>query len=202
MGRTAAFSFYPSKNLSAYGDAGLVTSSDKEIAERVRRLRNHGSPKRYYHEELGANSRMDDIQAAVLRVKLPHLNRWNTERQERAATYDQLLANAGLTSSQTSAPIRLPYRNPNARHIFHQYIVRAARRDELREFLGQRKIGTEIYYPVPLHLQACFNYLGYSVGELPESERAAREVLALPMFPELSEGEQRWVVESIAEFYS
>jgi dTDP-4-amino-4,6-dideoxygalactose transaminase len=202
MGRTAAFSFYPSKNLSAYGDAGLVTSSDKEIAERVRRLRNHGSPKRYYHEELGANSRMDDIQAAVLRVKLPHLNRWNTERQERAATYDQLLANAGLTSPQTSAPIRLPYRDPNARHIFHQYIVRAARRDELREFLGQRKIGTEIYYPVPLHLQACFNYLGYSVGELPESERAAREVLALPMFPELSEGEQRWVVESIAEFYS
>lgn len=202
FGRSAAFSFYPSKNLSAYGDAGLVTASDKETAERVRRLRNHGSPKRYYHDELGANSRMDDIQAAVLRVKLPHLPRWNSERQKRAANYDQLLADAGLISRASSTPVRIPYRDRNAQHIFHQYVIRAARRDELREFLTERKIGTEIYYPVPLHLQVCFNYLGYFAGDLPEAERAAQEVVALPMFPELTEAEQRWVVESIAEFYS
>ena len=202
IGQAAAFSFYPSKNLSAYGDAGLVTASDKETADRVRGLRNHGSPKRYYHEELGANSRMDDIQAAVLRVKLPYLPRWNTERQQRAATYDQLFAEAGLLSPANSAPIAIPYRDPSAGHIFHQYVIRAARRDELREFLSERKIGSEIYYPVPLHLQACFNYLGYTAGDFPEAERASQEVLALPMFPELTEPEQRWVVESVAEFYS
>lgn len=202
FGRTAAFSFYPSKNLSAYGDAGLVTAGDKEAADRLRRLRNHGSPKRYYHDELGVNSRMDEIQAAVLRVKLPHLARWNRERQERAATYDQLFADAGMLSRESSAPVRIPHRDGNAQHIFHQYVIRAARRDDLRTFLTERKIGSEIYYPVPLHLQICFNYLGYAAGDLPEAERAAREVLALPMFPELSEGEQHWVVESVAEFYS
>jgi len=202
FGRTAAFSFYPSKNLIAYGDAGLVTTSDQEIADHLRRLRNHGSPKRYYHEELGANSRMDDIQAAVLRVKLPHLSKWNEERQKRAATYDQLFAEAGLLSLQRSASVRLPSRDPHAAHIFHQYVIRAARRGDLRAFLTERKIGTEIYYPVPLHLQVCFNYLGYREGDLPEAERAASQVLALPMFPELTEAEQRCVVESIAEFYS
>ena len=202
FGRTAAFSFYPSKNLSAYGDAGLVTASDKEIADHLRRLRNHGSPKRYHHDQLGANSRMDDIQAAVLRVKLPHLPRWNAERQKRAASYDQLFGDAGLIAPASSAPVRLPYRDRNDQHIFHQYVIRATRRDELREFLFERKIGTEIYYPVPLHLQVCFNYLGYVAGDLPRAENAAREVLALPMFPELSEPEQRWVVENIADFYS
>jgi dTDP-4-amino-4,6-dideoxygalactose transaminase len=202
MGQAAAFSFYPSKNLSAYGDAGLVTVSGKETAEHVRRLRNHGSPRRYYHDELGANCRMDDIQAAVLRVKLPHLAKWNVERQERAAGYDRLFAEAGLLSPENSAPIRRPHRDRNARHIFHQYVIRATRRDDLRAFLAERKIGSEIYYPVPLHLQVCFNYLGYAAGDLPEAERAAQEVLALPMFPELTEPEQRWVVESIAEFYS
>lgn len=202
LGQAAAFSFYPSKNLSAYGDAGLVTAGSQETAERVRRLRNHGSPKRYYHEELGANSRMDDLQAAVLRVKLPHLPRWNAARQERAASYDQLFAHAGIISSSSSAPLRLPHRDGHARHIFHQYVIRASRRDDLRTFLAQRNIATEIYYPVPLHLQTCFNYLGYATGDLPEAERAAQEVLALPMFPELTEPEQRWVVESIADFYS
>jgi dTDP-4-amino-4,6-dideoxygalactose transaminase len=202
IGQAAAFSFYPSKNLSAYGDAGLVTAGDKETAERVRRLRNHGSPKRYYHDELGANSRMDDIQAAVLRVKLPYLPQWNAQRQLRAATYDQLFTDAGLLSPAGSAPVAIPYRDRNARHIFHQYVVRASRRDDLRAFLAERKIGSEIYYPVPLHLQVCFNYLGYSAGDLPCAEHAAQEVLALPMFPELTESEQRWVVESIAEFYS
>jgi dTDP-4-amino-4,6-dideoxygalactose transaminase len=202
VGRTAAFSFYPSKNLSAYGDAGLVTASNKVTADRMRRLRNHGSAQRYYHEELGANSRMDDIQAAVLRVKLPHLPSWNEKRRERAANYDQLISDAGLLSPTSSAPVRLPHRDPNAWHIFHQYVIRAARREDLRAFLAERKIGTEIYYPVPLHLQVCFNYLGYAAGDLPEAERAAQDVLALPMFPELTEPEQRWVVESIAEFYS
>ncbi len=201
LGTAAAFSFYPSKNLSAYGDAGLVTTSDTAVAEHLRRLRNHGSRKRYYHEELGANSRMDDIQAAVLRVKLPHLKSWIAKRQERAAAYDGLVADAGLTSDK-SGPLRLPYRHPHAGHVFHQYVIRAARREELRSFLSQRKIGTEVYYPIPLHLQECFNYLGYRRGDLPEAERAASEVLALPMFPELTEEEQRWVVDSMAEFYS
>jgi dTDP-4-amino-4,6-dideoxygalactose transaminase len=202
LGIAAAFSFYPTKNLSAYGDAGLVTTGDEEIAERMRRLRNHGSPKRYYHDELGINSRMDDIQAAVLRVKLPYLPRWNAQRQERAATYDRLFADAGLSAQGSSSPVRLPYRDPNAGHIFHQYVIRPARRDELRSFLAERKIGTEIYYPLPLHLQVCFHHLGYAAGDFPEAERAASEVLALPIFPELTEDEQGWVVDSIADFYS
>ncbi|HEX6503395.1 MAG TPA: DegT/DnrJ/EryC1/StrS family aminotransferase [Terriglobales bacterium] len=202
LGIAAAFSFYPSKNLSAYGDAGLVTTADAQIAERVRRLRNHGSPKRYYHDELGSNSRMDDIQAAVLRVKLPHLPAWNHQRQQNAANYDRLLTAAGLSSQADSAPVRIPYRDPNAAHVFHQYIIRATRRDDLRAFLAQRKIATEVYYPVPLHLQVCFNYLGYKAGDFPEAERAANEVLALPMFPELTPDEQAWVVENIAEFYA
>jgi dTDP-4-amino-4,6-dideoxygalactose transaminase len=202
FGAAAAFSFYPTKNLSAYGDAGLVTTGDHEMAERMRRIRNHGSPQRYYHDELGTNSRMDEIQAAVLRVKLPYLPRWNRQREEHAATYERLFADAGLIVQGGSSPVRLPYRDPNAGHIFHQYTIRAARRDELRSFLAERKIGTEIYYPLPLHLQVSFHYLGYGAGDFPEAERAAREVLALPVFPELTEDEQSWVVESIADFYS
>jgi len=202
MGVTAAFSFYPTKNLSAYGEAGLVTTCDREIAERMRRLRNHGSPRRYWHEELGWNCRMDAIQAAVLRVKLGHVEEWNRKRRERAAIYGRLLGEAGLLSGRGASPVRLLEICPEGHHVFHQYVIRANRRDELRQFLAERKIGTEIYYPVPLHLQPCLSYLGYREGDLPESERAAREVLALPMFPELTEDEQRWVVESIAEFYS
>jgi dTDP-4-amino-4,6-dideoxygalactose transaminase len=202
MGKAAAFSFYPTKNLSAYGDAGLVTVSEEELGERIRRLRNHGSPKRYHHDELGANSRMDAIQAAVLRVKLPYLPQWNADRRERADAYDRLFADAGLSSPAASAPVKLPVHHSHSTHVFHQYVIRAARRDALRKFLSERNIGTEIYYPVPLHLQPCFAYLGYRKGDLPESEQAAAEVLALPMFPELTQDEQRWVVESIAEFYS
>jgi len=202
LGVAAAFSFYPTKNLSAYGDAGLVTTRDPEYAEHMRRLRNHGSPRRYYHEEFGWNARLDGIQAAVLRVKLKHIDRWNEERRERAAAYDRLLREAGLVSAKHDAPIRPLAVSPHAHHVFHQYVVRANRRDDLRKFLADRKIGTEIYYPVPLHLQECFIYLGYREGDLPVSERAAKDVLALPMFPELTEAEQQWVVESIAEFYS
>ena len=217
LGVTAAFSFYPTKNLSAYGDAGIVTTSCPRMAERMRQLRNHGSPRRYYHHEFGWNGRMDAIQAAVLRVKLGHIADWNQSRQQHAATYGRLFAESGLTSDQTSrqtsdqtsdhtstqgsAPVRLLSRSPQAKHVFHQYVIRAQRRDELRKFLADRKIGSEIYYPLPLHLQPVFSYLGLKAGDLPVAEQAAREVLALPMFPELTEAEIRWVVESIAEFY-
>jgi len=219
LGVAAAFSFYPTKNLSAYGDAGCVTTMDADFAEHMRRLRNHGSPRRYVHEEFGWNSRLDSIQAAILSVKMQYISEWNEQRRERAAAYDRLLMVAGLTaasdhgstyegsaesvtSGKRDLPIALPYRNPRALHVFHQYVVRAKRRDELRSFLTENGIGSEIYYPIPLHMQGCFAYLGYREGDLPESERAAREVLALPMFPELREGEQRQVVAKIAEFYS
>jgi dTDP-4-amino-4,6-dideoxygalactose transaminase len=202
LGKAAAFSFYPSKNLSAYGDAGLTTTNDPDLAERMRRLRNHGSPRRYLHEEMGWNCRLDAIQAAVLRVKLPHLDTWNRERAEHAATYDRLFTQSGLLSPTADSPVRTLVILPNAHHVYHQYVIRAQRRDQLRQFLAERKIGTEIYYPIPLHLQPVFSYLGYQEGDLPEAERAAREVLALPMFPELRQEEQQWVVESIAEFYS
>jgi dTDP-4-amino-4,6-dideoxygalactose transaminase len=205
MGSAAAFSFYPTKNLSAYGEAGLVTTNNPEMAAHLRRLRNHGSSERYVHEEFGWNCRLDAMQAAILRVKLKYVEGWNDERRLRAARYDDLFAAAGLTSTggqaEDSAPIRLPQTSQNAYHVFHQYVVRAYRRDELREFLTARNVGTEIYYPIPLHLQPCFVYLGYREGDFPEAERAAKEVLALPMFPELTEEEQRWVVTSIADFY-
>jgi dTDP-4-amino-4,6-dideoxygalactose transaminase len=205
MGIAAAFSFYPTKNLSAYGDAGLVTTNSPDMAGHMRRLRNHGSPRRYVHEEFGWNCRLDAIQAAILRVKLKYVGGWNESRRQHAARYDKLLAEAGLTSTggvpENSPPIQVPQTSANAYHVFHQYVVRAYRREELREFLSARKIGTEVYYPIPLHLQPCFVYLGYREGDFPEAERAANEVLALPMFPELTEEEQRWVVRSIADFY-
>jgi dTDP-4-amino-4,6-dideoxygalactose transaminase len=205
LGRSAAFSFYPTKNLSSYGDAGLVTTNNPEMAAHMRRLRNHGSPRRYVHEELGWNSRLDAIQAAILRVKLKYVEGWNEARRQRASQYDELFAAASLTSTgeqpENAAPIQLPQTSAATHHVFHQYVVRAYRREELREFLTARKIGTEIYYPIPLHLQPCFVYLGYREGDFPEAERAATEVLALPMFPELTEDEQRWVVKSIADFY-
>jgi dTDP-4-amino-4,6-dideoxygalactose transaminase len=210
LGVTAAFSFYPTKNLSAFGDAGIVTTTCPRMAEHMRQLRNHGSPRRYYHHEFGWNGRMDAIQAAVLRVKLAHIADWNQQRRQHAATYDQLFAGSGLASSRTSdqisnqssAPVRLLARSPQAKHVFHQYVIRAQRRDELRKFLADRKIGSEIYYPLPLHLQPVFSYLGLKAGDMPVAEQAAQEVLALPMFPELTDAEIRCVVESIAEFYS
>lgn len=202
LGAAAAFSFYPTKNLSAYGEAGLVTTNVPEFAAHMRRLRTHGSPSRYLHEEFGWNCRLDAIQAAVLRVKLPYIEKWNQQRRDRAATYDRLLTQSGLTSATADSPVRPLATSPHAHHVYHQYVIRAQRRDDLRQFLADRKIGSEIYYPIPIHLQPVFAYLGYREGDLPESERAAREVLALPMFPELTEDEQQWVVENIAEFYS
>jgi dTDP-4-amino-4,6-dideoxygalactose transaminase len=202
LGAAAAFSFYPTKNLSAYGEAGMVTTNDPTFAAHMRRVRTHGSPRRYLHEEFGWNCRLDAIQAAILRVKLPYVEKWNQQRRDRAATYDRLLTQSGLTSPTADAPVRPLGTTPHAHHVYHQYVVRAHRRDDLRQFLDEHKIGTEVYYPIPIHLQPVFAYLGYREGDLPESERAAREVLALPVFPELTEDEQRWVVENIADFYS
>ena len=199
----AAFSFYPTKNLSCYGDGGMVTTSSTEMADHVRRLRNHGSRRRYYHEEIGWNSRLDSIQAAILRVKLRYIDEWNAARAHRASAYDLLLKSAGLLGTRAKpGPVQPLAREPQAHHIYHQYVVRVPRRDALREFLTERGIGSEIYYPVPLHMQECFIYLGHCEGDLPVSEKAAKEVLALPMFPELASDEQSLVVSAIAEFYS
>jgi len=210
LGLAAGFSFYPTKNLSAFGDAGCVTTHDRALAERVRSLRNHGSARRYYHDEIGWNARMDSIQAAVLRVKLKHLPEWNARRRELASTYDELLMRAGLADTRPHAgeavsalnPVRLLTTMPEAGHIYHQYVVRVQARDRLKEHLAERGIGTEVYYPVPLHLQKCFAYLGYAEGDLPEAEQASREVLALPIFPELTAEEQQRVVDAMASFYS
>jgi dTDP-4-amino-4,6-dideoxygalactose transaminase len=207
LGEAAAFSFYPTKNLGAYGDGGCVSTDNPEVAAQVRSLRNHGSKQRYFHEEFGWNSRLDAMQCAILRVKLRHLNDWNDRRRAIAVQYSAGFEGAGLTtlgsvSPDKQSPIALLATNPEAFHIFHQYVVRAYRRDELRAFLSEAGIGTEIYYPLPLHLQEAFAHLGYSKGDFPEAERAASEVLALPMFPELREEEQQRVLAKIAEFYS
>jgi len=204
LGTAAAFSFYPTKNLSAFGDAGVLTTSDPALAEHARSLRSHGAKQRYYHDEIGANSRMDSIQAAVLRVKMRHLQSWNDARRSHAKLYDQLIVAAGLTQTgaNSAAPVVLLKTRPQAHHIYHQYVIRVQQREKLRDFMKERGVGSEIYYPVPLHLQKCFGYLGHVKGDLPESECAAAEVLALPMFAELTDAEQRHVVESIAEFYS
>jgi dTDP-4-amino-4,6-dideoxygalactose transaminase len=206
LGKVAAFSFYPTKNLGACGDGGCISMDDPELAVRVRSFRNHGSQQRYYHEEFGWNSRLDAMQSAILRVKLRHLNRWNDQRRAIAARYSAGFEAAGLTqpgsdTPKRQAPIATLAVHSDAFHIFHQYVVRAYRRDELRAFLSEAGIGTEIYYPLPLHLQQAFAYLGYSKGDFPEAERASAEVLALPMFPELREEEQQRVVAKIAEFY-
>jgi dTDP-4-amino-4,6-dideoxygalactose transaminase len=204
LGLVGAFSFYPTKNLSCYGDGGLITTNDEKIHEHSRKLRAHGSNRRYYHDEFGWNSRLDSLQAAVLRVKLPYVEDWNKERRKRADAYDILLKSAGLLSAGSSkpAPVRILKRDPKASHIFHQYVVRVRQRDELAAFLSKQNIGSMIYYPVPLHLQRCFAYLGYAPGDLPESEKAASDVLALPIFPELASEEQSAVVSAISEFYS
>jgi dTDP-4-amino-4,6-dideoxygalactose transaminase len=203
FGAAAAFSFYPTKNLAAMGDAGLVTTSDPKIAARVRSLRTHGMTRRYYHDEIGWNARMDAIQAAVLQVKLRYLGLWTLQRRERAARYSELFHAAGLVSTGSAAEgIMLPWTDPRAEHVYHQYVIRAPRRDALREHLTQSCIGSEIYYPVPLHLQDALADLGYRPGDFPHAEAAAREVLALPIYPELRDDEQRAVVDAIRGFYA
>ncbi len=202
LGDLAAFSFYPTKNLSAFGDAGLLTTLSAEYDEHARMLRAHGMRRRYFHDEVGWNSRLDTIQAAVLEVKLRYLPQWNQQRRDRAARYDQLFRAAGLTAATTSEGIVLPITDPRATHVFHQYVIRAPRRDALRQHLADRRIGSEIYYPLPLHLQTSLAGLGYKQGDFPISETAADEVLALPIYPELRDDEQQTVVEAIAAFYA
>jgi dTDP-4-amino-4,6-dideoxygalactose transaminase len=199
LGDVAAFSFYPTKNLSAYGDAGLCSTDSDELAERMRMLRNHGSRQRYYHDEIGWNSRLDSMQAAVLNVKLPHLAEWNDKRREKACYYYKLFGDASLISTEK---VKLPVVREEAFHIYHQFVIRAQKRDELRAFLAEQKIGSEVYYPVPLHLQKSLAFLGYKAGDFPVSEQAAKEVLAIPIFPELTKEEQERVVETIADFYA
>lgn len=198
MGEIGCFSFYPSKNLGAAGDAGMMTTNDDALANRLRSLRVHGSPTKYHHELLGINSRLDSLQAAVLRVKLPHLDSWSDARRANAERYDQLFEDAGLTEE-----VGLPSVRGDVRHIFNQYVIRVrnGRRDALVEHLKQSGVGTDIYYPVPLHLQQCFAYLGHQEGDFPEAERAARESLALPIYPELTAEQQSYVVEMIREFF-
>jgi len=199
IGEAGWFSFYPTKNLGAFGDAGMVVCRDGTLAAKIRALRNHGMEARYFHKWIGGNFRIDAIQSAVLNVKLPHLDEWSADRRARAAFYRMAFARHAL-------PITLPtevYAGsgvPN-HHIYNQFIVRAPRRDDLRAHLTKAGIGTEIYYPLPLHLQECFAYLGHREGEFPEAERAARETLALPIFPELTEEQQAYVVAQVAVFY-
>jgi dTDP-4-amino-4,6-dideoxygalactose transaminase len=204
LGDAAAFSFYPTKNLSAAGDAGMVTTNSEKIAERARMLRQHGMRRRYYHDEVGWNTRLDGFQGAILNVKLKYIDGWNEARRTVAANYHALFAAAGLAEAgpYPHKGIVLPHEVPGSRHVWHQYVIRTSRRNAVREFLAARQIGSEIYYPVPLHMQEALKFLGYTEGNFPEAERAAREVLALPIFPELREDEQQTVVAAIAEFLS
>jgi dTDP-4-amino-4,6-dideoxygalactose transaminase len=198
LGDVGCFSFYPTKNLGGVGDGGFLTTTRDDIAKSLKLLRVHGMEPRYYHQVVGINSRLDSIQAAVLRVKLPHLDAWTTARQANAARYMELFSQYDLEQHVT-----VPTDEPRGRHVWNQFVVRIAggQRDALRSHLTACKIGTEIYYPVPLHLQQCFAYLGWRKGDLPQTETAAEETLALPIFPELEPAELRTVVGRIAEFF-
>jgi dTDP-4-amino-4,6-dideoxygalactose transaminase len=195
IGAMGCFSFYPGKNLGAYGDGGIITTNDPELAALLAKLRLHGGRDRYYHELVGINSRLDTLQAAVLKVKLRHLDAWTEARQRNAARYT-----AWFNERQTpvTPPLIAPYQT---RHVFNQYTLQCERRDELKAYLAQRGVGSEVYYPLPLHLQECFAGLGYQPGDLPVSEQLAHRVLSLPVYPELSAGDQAYVVDCIGEFY-
>jgi dTDP-4-amino-4,6-dideoxygalactose transaminase len=196
MGLMGTLSFYPTKNLGGAGDGGMLTTSDDACAARLRRLRNHGGFTEYEHEEVGLNSRLDELQAAVLCVKFAHLDRWSNLRAEKAALYSILLREADM-----KLEVIPPFVRSDGRHIFHQYVIRVPQyRDRLSLYLKERGIGTKVYYPIPLHQQRCFEYLGYKNGSYPESESAANETLALPMFPELTREQQEYVVDSIKSF--
>src|SRR5438876_5636 len=202
MGEVGCFSFYPSKNLGAAGDAGLVVCRSEELATRLRVVRQHGMEPRYYHDFIGGNFRLDEIQAAILNVKFAYLDTWSAARRAAADFYREEFTGRGLTN-RIALPAE-PYRDRGLtnHHIYHQYVIRTDRRDELRDHLAKREIDTAIYYPLGLHEQKCFSYLGYKKGDLPETERAAGETLALPIYPEISREAQRYVVKTIAEFIS
>src|SRR5688572_21209430 len=195
MGRIGCFSFFPSKNLGAFGDAGLVTTQDPALAAEIRLLRGHGAQRRYYHDRVGGNFRIDELQSAVLRVKAPHLPEWTAARRRNAGRYREMFAAHGLTE------VVLPVERAGAFHIYNQFVVRLPQRDAVKDHLQANGIGCEVYYPVPFHLQACFRDLGYAAGAFPESERAAAETLALPIYGELTEAQQLRVVSTIAGFY-
>jgi len=192
IGHYGCFSFFPSKNLGAIGDAGMIVTNDAQRADKLKVLRGHGAKPKYYHRMVGGNFRLDAIHAAVVSAKLPHLDSWTAGRQHNARRYDQLFRDAAL-------PITLPVVNTD-RHIFNQYVIRSSSRDQLQAFLQKKGVGSEVYYPVPMHLQDCFAYLGVKAGAFPESERAAKESLAIPVYPELNDAQAKYVVESIAEF--
>ncbi|PIZ56647.1 transcriptional regulator, partial [bacterium (Candidatus Torokbacteria) CG_4_10_14_0_2_um_filter_35_8] len=192
FGKIACLSFYPTKNLGGYGDGGMAVSDNKKIADKIAWLRIHGSKEKYYYNMLGYGARLDTIQAAILRVKLKHLRKWTRARQKVARIYDELLSDS---------PIAIPYRNPNCNHVFHIYCIRAPQRDGLRDYLAKKDIPTFIYYPLGLHLQEAFRYLGYRRGSFPETEKACRETLALPIYPEITTSEQEYVCEEIKKFY-
>ena len=197
VGDAGTLSFFPSKNLGAAGDAGMVLTNREDLADCLRVLRVHGGRQKYVHETVGYNSRLDELQAAVLVAKFKHLPAWSAARASNAEFYQHLFESKGLGQI-----CKIPRVGPGNEHIFHQYVIRVPRRDELRSFLAQKGIGSEVYYPIPLHQQECFRYLGYRPGDLPESEKAANEVLALPIYPELRQDQLIYVVEAIAEFYA
>jgi dTDP-4-amino-4,6-dideoxygalactose transaminase len=196
IGDIGCLSFFPTKNLGAFGDAGMVVTNDDALAAKLRILRVHGGEPKYYHAVIGGNFRIDEIQAAVLQVKFPHLEDWHRRRQRNAAYYDRAFAKAG-----TAARVVTPTARPGYRHIYNQYVIRVPDRDRLRAYLGEQGVGTEIYYPVPLHMQKCFAYLGHKPEDCPESARAAGETLALPIYPELTEEQLQYVVDTVAGFY-
>jgi dTDP-4-amino-4,6-dideoxygalactose transaminase len=197
IGRYGCFSFFPSKNLGAAGDGGLVTTCDAAVADKLRILRTHGSKPKYYHAMIGGNFRFDALQAVIVSVKLKYLDQWTAGRQANAARYRKLFEASGLTKNGL---VQLPLEVPGNRHIYNQFIIRVPRRAELQAHLKEQKIGNEVYYPVPLHVQKCFAYLGHREGDFPHSERAAQETLALPIYPELSDRQAEWVVEAIRQF--
>ena len=196
LGDVGCLSFFPTKNLGAFGDAGMCVTNDAALAERMDILRVHGGKPKYYHSFIGGNFRIDEIQAAVLNVKLKHLDAWTQGRQRNAAFYDAAFARADLRDA-----VRTPQASPGARHIYNQYVIRARDRDGLRAHMAAAGVGSEIYYPIPLHLQKCFEYLGHRMGDFPHSERASSETLALPIFPELTETQLQYVVDTIRHFY-
>ncbi len=198
IGKINCFSFFPTKNLSCYGDGGMLTTNDDKLAERLRRLRVHGASTTYYHEEIGINSRLDEIQAAVLRVKLPYIEEWNEKRRIVASRYKKLFAEYKLLDI-----ISLPQEEENNYHVYHQYVIRTPKRDELLKFLRENEIAyCKVYYPLPLHLQKCFSYLGYKRNDFPNAEKLSEEALALPMFPELTYEEQEHIVKGIKSFFN
>jgi dTDP-4-amino-4,6-dideoxygalactose transaminase len=195
-GDVGCLSFFPTKNLGAFGDAGMCVANSRGLIDRMKILRVHGGEPKYYHSLIGGNFRLDELQAAVLLIKLAHLDDWTEGRQRNAAVYDEELTAAGLANV-----VRCPYRTPGARHIFNQYVIRTSRRDELRAHLEANGVGTEIYYPVPLHVQRCFAYLGHAADDFPRAMSAANEVLALPIFPELEPRQLQHVVKQVAQFF-